>query len=492
MRLILDTNILIPLEDSQLPLQESLANFVRLARENGHQLIYHPASEDDIREDTNEDRRHQTLGRLKQYTRLEHRPPCPWNHAGLKRNDVADNEILYALECDAAHALVTEDKGIHGKAKARGLEDRIYTIQTAEDWLRRLHEKSTIQLPNIEDVELYSLTPNLSDDFFDSLREGYKGFDQWFRKKARDGTRAWVAWEHAGKLGAVCIYDQQQNEIITKNGSPLDGAALKLCTFKVGDSVRGRKIGELFLKAAFRYATSNQIKYIFIHGDMEKQHYLFSLLEDFGFREIGTHPGSDNADIVYLKEHPITSPQSNEINPFEYLRRYYPHFRDDGSISKFIVPIRPEFHEILFPDRAVPANQTLPLFKPFNDAGNAIKLAYLCHAQTKIMKPGDIVLFYRSRDEKNITSLGVIEEYGIYKNSDQIARKVSRRTVYTMDDITKIAEKPTKVMLFRLIGHTDNQLSQQWLETNRVLKGPPQSITKISHESYQKIIAFWK
>lgn len=108
------------------------------------------------------------------------------------------------------------------------------------------------------------------------------------------------------------------------------------------------------------------------------------------------------------------------------------------------------------------------------------------------MQPGDVVLFYRSRDEKNITSLGVIEEYGIYKNSDQIARKVSRRTVYTMDDITKIAEKSTKVMLFRLIGHTDNQLSQQWLETNRVLKGPPQSITKISHESYQKIIAFWK
>ena len=32
----------------------------------------------------------------------------------------------------------------------------------------------------------------------------------------------------------------------------LDGDALKLCTFKVGEKVRGRKIGELFLKAAFR------------------------------------------------------------------------------------------------------------------------------------------------------------------------------------------------------------------------------------------------
>jgi hypothetical protein len=54
MRFLLDTNILIPLEDSAIPLRESLANFVRLARENKHVLVYHPASCDDIAEDTDE------------------------------------------------------------------------------------------------------------------------------------------------------------------------------------------------------------------------------------------------------------------------------------------------------------------------------------------------------------------------------------------------------------------------------------------------------
>jgi len=52
MRFLLDTNVLIPLEDSQLPLVPSLASFVRLANSHGHPLLYHPASEDDIREDT--------------------------------------------------------------------------------------------------------------------------------------------------------------------------------------------------------------------------------------------------------------------------------------------------------------------------------------------------------------------------------------------------------------------------------------------------------
>jgi hypothetical protein len=51
MRFLLDTNILIPLENSQVILEESLAHFVWLANEHGHQLVYHPASEDDINRD---------------------------------------------------------------------------------------------------------------------------------------------------------------------------------------------------------------------------------------------------------------------------------------------------------------------------------------------------------------------------------------------------------------------------------------------------------
>jgi hypothetical protein len=195
MRFLLDTNILIPLEDSQLPLETNLSNFVRLAHENGHQLVYHPSSEEDINRDTNTQRRQQTLERIKQYTRLEDTLNCPRNTQTTNQNDRVDNEILYALECNAVHALVTEDLGIHKKAKALGLAEDVYSIQTAEDWLRRLYEKTSIQLPNIEDVFLYTLTPHLNSEFFDSLRERYSTFNSWFRNKARDNTKAWVAWK---------------------------------------------------------------------------------------------------------------------------------------------------------------------------------------------------------------------------------------------------------------------------------------------------------
>jgi GNAT superfamily N-acetyltransferase len=488
MRFLLDTNILIPLEDSQVPLVDSLANFVRMASEHGHQLLYHPASEDDINRDPNLSRRAQTLQRLRQYTRLDARPPCPWNTSSTETNDASDNEILYILHCDAVHALVTEDRGIHDKAKARGLVGRVYTIQTAEDLLRRLHEKQCVLLPNVEEVALYTLTPRLEEAFFDSLRDSYQGFDVWFRDKAREGRRAWVTRESEGGLGAICIFAHKDPEQITADGRKLRGPSLKLSTFKVGPSVRGRKIGELFLKAAFRYATTHRLQEIFIHGDVDQHHFLFEMLEDFGFSRVGTHPGTDGRDAVYLKEHPIDDPQAL-LEPFEYLRRFFPHFRHDEAVTKFIIPIRSEYHRILFPDYIAEEDRQLTLFKSENQAGNAIKLAYLCHAQTKIMTPGDIVLFYRSGDESAITSLGVVESYETLDDSDAIASRVKRRTVYSMEEISKMVEQSTRVMLFRLVKHFRRPLSLEWLKYKRVTKGAPQSIMRIPTAAFERVLS---
>lgn len=207
LRFILDTNILIPLQDSNHFLEKNLANFVRLANTGGHQLLYHPATIEDFRRDPDIDRRNRNLQRVSQYSELDNPAPCPWNTPATSANDACDNEILYALECEAAHALVTEDKGIHAKALAKGLQNRVYSIQTAEDWLKRLHEPTAIHLPNIEDLPLHRIIPTLSQPFFDSLREGYDGFDNWFRTKARENRRAW-----SGKVRPIAFTSTKRQD----------------------------------------------------------------------------------------------------------------------------------------------------------------------------------------------------------------------------------------------------------------------------------------
>jgi hypothetical protein len=481
LRFILDTNVLIPLQDSNHFLEKNLANFVRLANAGGHQLLYHPASIEDFKRDSNIERRESNLQRINQYTKLDNPAPCPWNTSNTSINDVCDNEILYALECDAAHALVTEDKGIHTKALAKGLQEHVYSIQTAEDWLKRLHEPTAIHLPNIEDLPLHHIIPKLNEPFFDSLREGYDGFNEWFRKKARENRRAWTYSDESENLTALCIYTIQTDEEINDDGKILQGKSLKLCTFKVAEEARGKKIGELFLKASFKYATENSCEFIFIHANSVKHDFLIRLLEDFGFKAQGDYKG----DLVLVKMHPITPPQIKNLDPLEYTKLYFPHFRSDPEIQKFIVPIKPIFHAILLPDFKTQQGQ---LFNNSNNIGNAIKLAYLCHSQTKSIQPGDILLFYRTEDEKVLTSIAVVDKFEVLADASKIASLVSRRTVYSQSEIETMATKETRVILFRLIRHLKYPIPYSNLQSKCLIQGPFQSIRKISDDQFKKIL----
>ena len=472
LRLLLDTNILIPLQDSMLVLAPSLANFVRLAGVGGHQLLYHPASKTDIDRDRDIQRRDRTLARLQQYTKLEGAPSSPRNTAQTSANDACDNDILHALECSAVHALVTEDKEIHTKARQAGFGDRVYNIQTAEDWLRRLHEPAEVHLPNIEDVPMYSLTSQLDTPLFDSLRSSYdtpeRSFNTWFHEKAQTGRKAWIARTEHGSIEAICIYAMQTNEVINDAKESLQGLSLKLCTFKVGEQIRGRKIGELFLKAAFRFATDNRCENIFVHTSGD-QFYLLELLSDFGFQRRGMY----GTDIMLVKAHP-SLPPVEDVPALDYAKLYFPHYRKYASVQKFLVPIQPQYHQILFPD-LVRQGQ---LFSGNAVAGTAIKQV---HA-------GDIVLFYRSKDEMAVTTIGVVERYETHTEATKIMQLVSRRTVYSQSEIEAMTNTSVRVMLFRLVGHFNNPISLASLKHDANVSGKLMSITKISDDSFSRIL----
>jgi hypothetical protein len=105
------------------------------------------------------------------------------------------------------------------------------------------------------------------------------------------------------------------------------------------------------------------------------------------------------------------------------------------------------------------------------------------------MNPGDVVLFYRLKDECAITSIGIVEGYEILQDVDQIISKVRRRTVFNMEQIAEMATKPTKVMLFRLVKHFSHPPSFDWLIQNRVINGNIQSIQKIENDAYRRLIS---
>lgn len=487
MRFIIDTNIFIQLEDSALVLGEHFYVFDNLVRTSGeHELLCHPASIEDIKRDKDQTRRIRMLERIKKYSLLHVDYVTDVVFEATKPNDSCDDQILHALKCEAAHYLVTQDQGIHRKAARADLSQRVLTIQQASDLLSRLYSRHNVHLPSIYDIELFNLVPNLTEEFFDSLREGYAGFDDWFKEKAKCGRKAWLYKDSSG-IAALCIYTIQTDEVITDDGARLAGKSLKLCTFKVAESVRGRKVGELLLKAAFRYATENGLENIFVHTDSVSQEFLIQFLKEFGFGFAGKYQETEH---VYVKRHPRLPPQCNGETPVEYFIKYFPHYLQSPNTKKHIVPIQPQYHDALFPDFEY-SNQQGNLFTPSECdefIGNPVKQAYLCHASTNKVAPGDVLLFYRSVDLQAVTSIGVVEECARLESADEIVRLVKRRTVYSYSEITRMAEKPTKVILFRIIDHLPKPSSLEWLIQNYCLQAAPMSIVEVTDESYKKIV----
>jgi hypothetical protein len=173
------------------------------------------------------------------------------------------------------------------------------------------------------------------------------------------------------------------------------------------------------------------------------------------------------------------------LPPLEYTRRFFPHFRRDAAVQKFLIPIQPHYHDTLFPDYN-PHQQRL--FRPIGNVGNAIKLAYLCHAQTNAIKAGDVVLFYRTLDEMAVTSVGVVDRFEVLEDSARIASLVSRRTVYSLAEIDEMAKRRTKVVLFRLVGHLTNSVPYDRLLGDNVVSGPIQSIRRLSDDAFSRVL----
>ena len=289
MKVLFDTNVFISLETPGEVLPETLSDMVRIARELHYDICYHHAQIEDLMRDKDEQRKAAQLSRIKQYAPLQN-PPIPtdadlmtlgWKQSS--EHDKVDNILLFSLKRSAVSFLVTEDRGIHKKAAKSGLSDRVFFTEDFLAYLRNAQRTdvfaSTGSYVSVEKKFLYEL--DVEDVFFDSLRQGYPGFNNWYHRKAEEDRQAWAIL--SGRvISALCIYKEERDEKVTTSGKILRGKSLKLCTLKVAEL--GKKYGERLLYVAFNYATDNKFDYVYIQVQEEKHGYLISLLTDFGFK----------------------------------------------------------------------------------------------------------------------------------------------------------------------------------------------------------------
>ncbi len=485
MKVLLDTNILIPLEDTRQLLSKNLADIKRVGSEVGVKFYIHPIQEQDINRDKFLQRRKLLLSRIKQYILLPSPPEfsseekANLNLKESNSNDKIDNQLLLAIKRHACDILVTHDKGIHKKARQIGIEQNIHYPDQFLESIKKFIGKEPTAPAGIEDRYLYEF--DLQNSFFDSLKEGYSEFEDWY--SSNSDRKSWAVTVDK-ELAALCIYKLENRIEITSPlpDTDLSGTTLKLCTFKVSEKHRGKKIGERFLYTAFNYAISKKCKWIYIHMFGKEHEMLVQLCNSFGFQYVGKHKKDD----VYCKcmVPPTASPLS--LTNLDYSINFFPHYIDSSNVQKFIVPIRPEFHEKLFPDISdISQGLFRNDFQIYPPEANTIRKAYLCHSNTRQIKPGDLVLFYRSKDRKSVEAIGIVEKTFIENSLDRVYPIISKRTVYDKKELTEILTKETLIILFRLLKYTSPIGLKELKECgiNRTI----QTTSKIEEETYNKI-----
>ena len=444
------------------------------------QILVHPLAARELERDKNQKRREITLSKIKTYPMLDN-PPHLENDQQFRTiiartnnaHELVDNNLLYCVYKNAVDFLITEDRGIHRKSDRLGISDRVFDIDEALEYFKKqLSVEKVPKLPALKYVPVHNL--DINDPIFTSLREEYPDFIDWWEKISREGRKAWVYFK-GNRLGAILIY-KIEDEAIASNPPLPKKRRLKISSFKV--TYTGYKIGELFIKISTMFAINNNTDELYLTHFTKPDDYLVELIEKFGFYKVA----EKNKEEIFIKK---IVPDEKTKDPLEISSKFYPSFYDGARVGKFIVPIRPEYHNRLFTDYQ-PRQTTLQEFEgELIIEGNTIKKAYLSHSRITKMSEGDILLFYRSVDERRITSLGVIERvYHDIRNPDEIIRYVGKRSVYTKKEIDEIAKKPTKVILFKQNFHLRNPLALDYLKTNSILYGAPQSIVRIPHEKY--------
>jgi len=487
MRILIDTNIFIGRENDHV-LSDELQALLKILNGKQIEILIHPKSFEEIKRDSNITRKNIALSKLNTYPILEHSPDQNKDDDFLtavgvpsKINDEIDNAILYSVYKDAVDFLITEDKGIYKKSIRLDISDRVLCVDEGIDVFEKELLKEVVKPPALKEDAVHNL--DLSDPIFDSLKKEYdeSEFSDWFKKSSREGRKCWVHYRTDGSIGALLIR-KIENEAI-KSIPPLPAKKrLKVATLKVTHV--GYKIGELLVKLAIDYAIKNNIDEIYLtHFTNPDNDYLVDLITEYGFYKAAI---KDDGEEIFVKELLVDKEKIASMHPLEISNMFYPSLYDGDEVKKFLVPIRPEYHRRLFTDYKGRQTSLLEHAGEFIIEGNTIKKAYLSSSRIKNLSKGDILLFYRTIDRSEITSLGVVEKvlYGL-QDKNEIFRNVRKRTVYSMEEIEKMAKKPTLVILFKWHFHLPNPLKLKDLKSIGV--SAPQSIALISDEKYLQI-----
>lgn len=492
MRVLLDTNIVIHREAQKIRNPDIGILFNWLDRLKAEKCV-HPLTLEELQRHL-DPQTVTTMGvKVANYTTLKTHAPFDGE---VKRvsdaidkdvNDITDSKLLVEVYAGRIDFLISEDKKIHQKAQLLNISEKVFKIDT-------FLEKVTAENPDLVDYKVLAVKKqyfgevNLADSFFDSFREDYHGFDEWFQRKSDEIS--YICYQNDVLSAFLYVKAEDQNEPYT-DITPIfpKKRRLKIGTFKVTSN--GFKLGERFLKIIFDNAFIQRVDeiYVTIFNKSTEHERLIALLEEWGFKYWGTKATPTGPEDVYVREFNRDG-AINLANP----KLTYPFVSRDNGI--FIVPIYPAYHTELFPD-SILKTESPNDFVENEPHRNALSKVYISRSHERNLNQGDLIVFYRTGGyyEGVATTIGVVES--VINNITDEAQFIAlcrKRSVFTDDQLKahwnyNQHDRPF-IVNFLYVASYPKRPNLKWLIDNGVIPSVndvPRGFRAISKENFDNI-----
>ncbi|SRR5690606_18870527 len=266
---------------------------------------------------------------------------------------------------------------------------------------------------------------NINDPFFDTLKEDYRGFVNWFNKKSEKGEEAYVLEDNGIHAFLYLKIESGPDYQVTPPFG--DGIRVKIGTMKVNP--HGTRLGERLIKKAFDYALANDIPTLYVTV-FPKHKALINLFRKYGFKEHGKKCTSDGEELVFTKS--FLEKNNDVLLDYPVVH----HFER----NKYLLSIYPEFHTRLFPDSRL-FNESFDMIEDVSHT-NSIHKIYICGINDVLkLDKGDILVIYRTTDiprrayyRSVVTSICVVEEVKAINSFDNIQDYLNYCEPYSVFD----------------------------------------------------------
>lgn len=497
MKVLLDTNIIIHREANKVINQDIGVLFNWLDKLHYTKCI-HPVTVEELSGNSNRRTSETIIVKVENYYCLK---TLANQHADVTRisktldanqNDFNDTKIINEVYCNRVDFLITEDKKLHRKAAILDIKDKVFTIDA-------FIEKVLAENPSLVDYEVLSVKKeyfgnvDINDSFFDSFREDYHGFDDWFNRKSEE--IAYVCYESNSIVAFLYVKVEGINEEPYLDITPafLPKRRLKIGTFKVVSN--GYRIGERFLKIIFDNARQFKVEeiYVTIFNKTIEQERLTSLLGQYGFEEHGFKTSESGKEVVLTRNFEV---RFNYDDP----KKTYPWLSKDTNV--YTIPIKPQYHTDLFPDSKLKTEKVQD-FLDNHPYRNSISKSYISHSYFRDLKRGDILVFYRSSGNVGnniykgvITTICIVENvHTDLQSLDELKRLCRKRTILSDDELYEYWERyiPNRpfVIDFLYAFSFKKRLTLKELLDNNILPSMDvlRTINKMNRENFTKLIS---